>query len=533
MISLREAFGQYLLQLAKENENFVVLDADVAGGTNTNYFRDTYPKRFIQCGIAEQNMMSVASGISTTGIIPIVTAYGVFSTLRPLDQIRNSIAYPRTNVKIVASHPGLDVGPDGATHQAIEDLSIMRSIPNMVVISPCDNIELEQATKAILEYDGPVYMRSGRSPVPTLNHGDYKFKIGKATVLQKGQGDVTIFATGIMVHRALEATKDTNTTVINVSTLKPLDIDTIIKYSQNKRKIITCEDHSIIGGLGSAIAEVLSENCINVHLKRIGIKDCFGASGEPEELAVKYNISTEDIRNELKNKIVFVTGASKGIGKAIANAFQNQNYTVVYGYNSTKPNDNNFYVKVDISSRDSIRNAIQQTREKFGHIDILINNAAIAQEKPFLTITDEDWKNMLDINLQGAFRFSQEVLENMIQNKWGRIINITSIGGQWGGFNQVHYAASKAALISFTQSLAKIYSKNGITTNAISPGLIATEMSKNELNSEAGKEKVKNIPIGRLGSTEDIADIAIFLASENASYITGQTINANGGMYFG
>ena len=299
MISLREAFGQSLVTLA-DRYNFVVLDADVSGGTNTNFFKNKFPKRFIQCGIAEQNMMSVASGLSRTGIIPIATAYGVFATLRPLDQIRNSIAYPKTNVKIVASHPGLDVGPDGATHQAIEDLAVMRAIPNMVVISPCDEKEVFEATKVILEYDGPVYMRSGRSPVPIVNDENYEFKIGKATLLKEAQGDTVIFATGIMVHRALEASKNSEVTVINISTIKPIDAETIIKYSKNKNKVITCEDHNIIGGLGSAVAEVLSENAIGAKLVRIGIKDVFGSSGEPNELAELYNISIEDIKNEIK-----------------------------------------------------------------------------------------------------------------------------------------------------------------------------------------------------------------------------------------
>ncbi len=299
MISLREAFGNALISLS-DKYNFVVLDADVSGGTNTNLFKNKFPKRFIQCGIAEQNMMSVASGLSKTGIIPIATAYGVFATLRPLDQIRNSIAYPKTNVKIVASHPGLDVGPDGATHQAIEDLAVMRSIPNMVVISPCDEKEVFEATKAILEYDGPVYMRSGRSPVPSINNQNYEFKIGKATILKEGKDSKVIFATGIMVHRALEAVKDSDITVINISTIKPIDEEMIIKYSKNKTKVITCEDHNIIGGLGSAVAEVLSENSIGTKLVRIGIKDVFGSSGEPNELAELYNISVEDIKNEIK-----------------------------------------------------------------------------------------------------------------------------------------------------------------------------------------------------------------------------------------
>ncbi|MBB1271636.1 SDR family NAD(P)-dependent oxidoreductase [Psychromonas sp. SR45-3] len=237
----------------------------------------------------------------------------------------------------------------------------------------------------------------------------------------------------------------------------------------------------------------------------------------------------------LTNKLVLVTGAAKGIGKAIADAFRKQGYYVAYGYNNNIITDENcFSVQVDIASRTSIKKAIKKAETHFNtHISVLVNNAAIAQEKDFLTISDDDWENMLNVNLKGAFSFSQEVIPNMIQNKWGRIINITSIGGQWGGFNQVHYAASKAALISLTNSLAKIYSRDGINTNAISPGLVATEMSKAELSSEAGKEKAKNIPMGRLGTSQEIADIALYLASEQSSYVTGQTINANGGMYFG
>lgn len=298
MISLREAFGHALVKLAQK-ENFVVLDADVAGGTNTNFFKDAYPDRFIQCGIAEQNMMSVASGLANSGLVPIVTAYGVFATLRPLDQIRNSIAYPNANVKIVASHLGLDTGPDGATHQAIEDLAVMRSIPNMLVISPADELETEQATEAIIKHQGPIYMRSGRSPVPSVHSSEHQFKIGKANVLQKGLGDVVIIATGIMVHRALEAAKDNNATVINMSTIKPLDSETILKHALHAKKIITCEDHNIIGGLGSAVAEVLAEHGIHASLKRIGIQDKFGMSGEPQELADLYNISIESIKNEI------------------------------------------------------------------------------------------------------------------------------------------------------------------------------------------------------------------------------------------
>ena len=240
-----------------------------------------------------------------------------------------------------------------------------------------------------------------------------------------------------------------------------------------------------------------------------------------------------------KNKVVLVTGSSKGIGRNIADNFVKNGYKVVYTYNNTTINNivdssNIFKVKLDVGSRISIQKALNNIRDYFGEdIDILVNNAGIAQEKTFLTITDEDWQRMLNINLQGSFRLVQEMLPNMLEKQWGRIINITSIGGQWGGFNQVHYAASKAGLISFTQSMAKIYSKHGITSNSISPGLIATDMSENELNTDAGKEKVKNIPLGRLGTKKEISNIALFLASDEASYITGQTINVNGGMYFG
>lgn len=237
---------------------------------------------------------------------------------------------------------------------------------------------------------------------------------------------------------------------------------------------------------------------------------------------------------KIKKQTVLVTGASRGIGESIANIFVANGYNVAYGYNTHKSNNDNFNIKVDLSSRESIKNAIHEIEQKFdSRIDILINNAAIAQEKDFLTITDDDWQTILDVNLQGAFRTTQEVLPGMIEQKWGRIINITSIGGQWGGFNQVHYAASKAGLINFTQSIAKIYSKYNITSNAIAPGLVATQMSENELNTKAGQEKIKNIPMGRLGTTDEVAKIALFLASQDASYITGQTVNANGGMYFG
>lgn len=299
MISLRESFGRALVSLANEYP-FYVLDADVAGGTGVNYFRDIYSDRFIQCGIAEQNMMSVASGMASCGLIPIVTAYGVFATLRPLDQIRNSIAYPKMNVKIIASHLGLDVGPDGATHQAIEDLSIMRSLPNMLVISPCDDIELKQAFESLIKYKGPVYMRSGRSPTPDVHTKDYKFELGKADIIKEfSSAKITIIATGVMVARAITAVGDRHVNIVNIHTIKPLDSETILRLAKISEVIITCEDHSIIGGLGSAVAEILSENAIPTKLHRIGLRDVFGASGEPYDLAVKYGIDELSIKKVL------------------------------------------------------------------------------------------------------------------------------------------------------------------------------------------------------------------------------------------
>jgi len=248
----------------------------------------------------------------------------------------------------------------------------------------------------------------------------------------------------------------------------------------------------------------------------------------------------------MKDKLAFVTGGSRGIGKEIVNSLAILGYSVAFTYNENKTiseeyakdlSSKGFSVaafNMNQSNRLSIQQCINQVHGKFDQsISVLINNAAIAQEKPFNTISDEDWKNMLKTNLQGPFMLIQEVLPDMMRNKFGRIINITSIGGQWGGFNQVHYAASKAALINLTQSIAKIYSQYGLTSNAIAVGLVQTKMSDKELNSEAGKQKVINIPIGRIGTLEEIANTVTFLCSEEASYITGQTINVNGGMYFG
>jgi acetoacetyl-CoA reductase/3-oxoacyl-[acyl-carrier protein] reductase len=244
-------------------------------------------------------------------------------------------------------------------------------------------------------------------------------------------------------------------------------------------------------------------------------------------------------------KIALVTGASRGIGAQIAKNLAQSGWKVAVCYSTNQSNADEVVksivrlegsalaVHLDYTNRKSIQIAIAKTQSYFGgNISILVNNGAIAQEKPFDTITDEDWQTMLSVNLQGPFAVTQEVIPKMVEQQWGRIINITSIGGQWGGFNQVHYAASKAGLINFTQSIAKIYSKNGITSNAIAVGLVATEMSKNELRTEEGKAKVAGIPVGRLGNTTDIANMVNFLSSDKAEYITGQTLNLNGGMFF-
>jgi len=248
---------------------------------------------------------------------------------------------------------------------------------------------------------------------------------------------------------------------------------------------------------------------------------------------------------ELKGKVALVTGGSRGIGKAIAIALAKEGINVALTYRINKEKafslvdkiesvgNKAICLRLDQKRRNNIREVIEEVRSKCGKINILVNNAAIAQEKPFETITDDDWNNMLEINLRGPFILCQEIIPDMIAQRWGRIINISSIGGQWGGFNQVHYAAAKAGLINLTKSLARIYSGKGITANAISPGLVGSKMSSKELNTEAGKKKVDNIPIGRIATPEEIAEVIVFLASEKASYITGQTINVNGGMYFG
>ncbi|HWF63165.1 MAG TPA: transketolase C-terminal domain-containing protein [Rhizomicrobium sp.] len=291
--SLREAFGKTLSALADEFPKLVVLDADIAGGTGVHHFRKSHPDRLIQFGIAEQNMMAAAGGLAATGLIPVVTTFAVFC-LRAIEQARLSLCYARRNAKIVASHPGLDVGPDGGSAQALEDLAAFRAIPGMVVISPADSTEMALATRAMLEYQGPVYMRSGRSPAPRLFGDDHKFEIGKGQVLRDGD-DVTIVACGVEVARALQAAEllaaeSISARVVNMPTIKPIDATLLSNCSLETGAVVTAEDHNILGGLGGAVAEALAQTrpC---PVEFVGVKDSFGASGEPEELAHHFGIS--------------------------------------------------------------------------------------------------------------------------------------------------------------------------------------------------------------------------------------------------
>ena len=300
--SLRESFGKSLTKIVPEYENVVVLDADIAGGTGMHHFRKKYPQKFIQCGIAEQNMMSMGGGLAATGLIPIVTTFAVFM-LRSIEQARLSIAYAEMNVKIVASHPGLDVGPDGASAQCLEDLACYRSIPNMTVISPCDPEEMEQATRAILDHVGPVYMRTGRSNCKKLLDNTYNFEIGKGHVMRDGT-DLTIVACGVQVARSLDAASKLqedgiSARVVNMATIKPIDKELLIKCSEETGAFVTAEDHNIIGGLGSAVSECLSNNK-PAPLEFIGVHDTFGESGEPDELAIKYGLDADSIVSAAK-----------------------------------------------------------------------------------------------------------------------------------------------------------------------------------------------------------------------------------------
>ena len=300
---LREAYGKELLSQARIHKNIVALDADLSRSTMSCYLSEEFPDRFFEMGIAEQNMVSTAAGLSLTGKIPFVNSFAVFAAGRPYDQIRQGVALPKLNVKIVGSSCGLSDAGDGATHQSIEDISIMRSIPNMTVLSPVDAVETRKAVRAMIEYDGPVYIRISRTELPVITREEDPFEIGKVSKIADGT-DLTIFATGSMVHKALEAREELakiniSARIINVSAIKPLDVENIKKYACDVKAVITAEEHSIIGGLGGAIAEALSDELIRI--KRVGIQDRFGQSaGDHEELLEHYRLTAAEIVKKAK-----------------------------------------------------------------------------------------------------------------------------------------------------------------------------------------------------------------------------------------
>lgn len=304
-IATRQAYGEALVEFGA-NENIVVLDADLSKSTKTDGFKKKYPERFINMGIAEGNMMSTAAGIAATGKIVFASSFAMFAAGRAFEQIRNSIGYPHLNVKIGATHAGVSVGEDGATHQCLEDIGLMRTIPGMVILNPADAVESRLAVKAAIEHNGPVYLRFGRLAVPTIFDDKYKFEIGKGVVLENGT-DVTLIATGLMVPDALEARKilaeqGISARVINIHTIKPIDRDIIVKAAAETGAVVTAEEHNIIGGLGSAVAEVLAEEC-PTPLERVGVQDVFGASGKPYALLEKYGLDAKTIVEKAKEAI--------------------------------------------------------------------------------------------------------------------------------------------------------------------------------------------------------------------------------------
>lgn len=282
-IATRESYGNALVELGAEHDNLIVLDADLAAATKTGVFKKAYPDRHIDCGIAECNMMGIAAGLSTTGIVPFASTFAMFAAGRAFEQVRNSIGYPHLNVKIGATHAGISVGEDGATHQCNEDIALMRTIPGMVILNPADDVEAKACVKAAYEYNGPVYLRFGRLAVPVINdRPDYKFELGKGVVLREGK-DVTIVATGLCVSSALEAAEKLaadgiDAKIINIHTIKPLDEELIVAAAKETGKVVTVEEHSVIGGLGSAVCDALAEKC-PVPVKKIGVQDVFGESG--------------------------------------------------------------------------------------------------------------------------------------------------------------------------------------------------------------------------------------------------------------
>jgi transketolase len=305
-IATREAYGKALVKLGQVNDNVVVLDADLSKSTKTNDFYKAFPERFFNMGIAEQNLIGAACGLATAGKIPFASSFAMFATGRAFEVIRNSVAYPKLNVKVCATHAGLTVGEDGASHETVEDIAIMRVIPNMTVLVPADGVEAEQMILEAARVYGPMYVRLGRSAVPTLFDENYKFEIGKGVVVREGN-DATIIACGIMVNEAIIASETLksegiNARVINMSTIKPIDRELIINAAKETGLIVTAEEHSIIGGLGSAVSEVVSEEC-PVVVKKVGVKDVFGESGTPMELLKKHGLTADNIVDAIKQAV--------------------------------------------------------------------------------------------------------------------------------------------------------------------------------------------------------------------------------------
>lgn len=303
-IATRESYGNALAELGAEFENLVVLDADLAAATKTGVFKKAFPDRHIDCGIAECNMIGIAAGLAATGKIPFASSFAMFAAGRAFEQVRNSVAYPKLNVKIGATHAGISVGEDGATHQCNEDIALMRTIPGMVVLNPSDDVEAKAAVRAAIEHEGPVYLRFGRLAVPVINDKpDYKFELGKGVVLREGK-DVTIIATGLPVSECLVAADKLaadgiDAKVINIHTIKPLDEELVLAAAKETGKVVTVEEHSVIGGLGSAVCDVLSEKCPTKVMK-IGINDTFGESGPAVELVKKYGLDADSIYEKVK-----------------------------------------------------------------------------------------------------------------------------------------------------------------------------------------------------------------------------------------
>lgn len=300
----RDSYGEALVELGQENPNIVVFDADLAGATKTGVFKKAFPDRFFDCGIAEGNMMVAAAGVSTCGYIPFASTFAMFAAGRAFEQIRNSVGYPHLNVKIAATHAGISVGEDGATHQCNEDIALMRTIPGMVILNPSDDVEAKAAVKAAAAYEGPVYLRLGRLAVPVINDTpDYRFEIGKGVTLKEGS-DLTIIATGLCVSSALEAAQKleadgVHARVINMHTIKPLDEELVVKAARETGRIVTVEEHSVIGGLGGAVCEALCENA-PVPVKRIGVQDVYGESGPAVKLLEKYGLDGEGVYKQIR-----------------------------------------------------------------------------------------------------------------------------------------------------------------------------------------------------------------------------------------